>query len=93
MPQHHPSRRSALLHLTALATVAATSGASWAGQGSSTINPRPWQSWHGSLTAKTPPEVEVSMPLPWQVGHTRGSVPDLAPAGNFRAKSEIAGAM
>ena len=28
MPQHRPSRRSALFHLTALATVAATSGAS-----------------------------------------------------------------
>ena len=43
MPQHHPSRRSALLHLTALATVAATSGASWAA--APTAQPIPVELW------------------------------------------------
>lgn len=43
MPQHRPSRRSALLHLTALATVAATSGASWAA--APTAQPIPVELW------------------------------------------------
>ena len=41
--------------------------------------PRPRQSRHGSVTANTPPEVEVCIPLPSQVGQTRGMVPVLAP--------------
>ena len=36
--------------------------------------PRPRQSRHGSVTANTPPEVEVCIPLPSQVGQTRGMV-------------------
>ena len=43
MPQHRPSRRSALLHLTALPTVAATSGASWAA--APTAQPIPVELW------------------------------------------------
>jgi len=34
------------------------------GQGSSTTMPRPRHSRQGSVTANTPPEVEVCMPLP-----------------------------
>ena len=49
------------------------------GHGSSTTMPRPRQSRHGSVTANTPPEAEVCMPLPSQVGQTRGTVPALAP--------------
>src|SRR5215212_4998251 len=49
------------------------------GHGSSTTIPRPRHSRHGSVTAKTPPEVEVCIPLPSHVGQTRGIVPARAP--------------
>lgn len=47
--------------------------------GLSTIRPRPRHSRQGSVTWKTPPEVDCCMPEPWQVGQTRGIVPALAP--------------
>jgi hypothetical protein len=50
--------------------------------------PRPRQSRHGSVTAKTPPEVDVCIPLPSQVGQTRGTVPALAPVPRQAAQAE-----
>src|SRR5581483_11567879 len=49
-----------------------------AGHGSSTTSPRPLHSRHGSENAKLP-RFLLEAPVPWQVGHTRGTVPDLAP--------------
>jgi hypothetical protein len=48
------------------------------GQGSSTTRPRPRHSRHGSENAKLP-RFRLDWPVPWHVGHTRGTVPDFAP--------------
>src|SRR5215469_10785812 len=48
------------------------------GHGSSTTSPRPRHSLHGSENAKLP-RFRLDWPVPWQVGHTRGTVPDFAP--------------
>src|SRR5215469_1292890 len=46
--------------------------------GSSTTSPRPRQVRHGSENAKLP-RFRLPWPVPSQVGHTRGTVPALAP--------------
>src|SRR5215469_5028710 len=48
------------------------------GHGSSTTSPRPRHSLHGSENAKLP-RFRLDWPVPSQVGHTRGTVPDFAP--------------
>src|SRR5215469_15381268 len=46
--------------------------------GSSTTSPRPRHVVHGSENAKLP-RSRLDCPVPWQVGHTFGTVPALAP--------------
>src|SRR5580693_3670760 len=48
------------------------------GQGSSTTRPRPRHSLHGSEIPNVP-RFLLDCPLPWQDGHTFGTVPALAP--------------
>src|SRR5438132_10795412 len=48
------------------------------GHGSVTTLPLPWQWPHGRAIWKKP-WVSRSSPVPWQVGHCLGAVPDLAP--------------
>src|SRR5690606_20825692 len=48
------------------------------GHGSSTTKPRPLHSRHGSDSEK-PPALRLVYPVPVHAGHTRGTVPALAP--------------